>query len=114
MRNSLPALVFNLVVPLWGNLREIDTVSTLTPIATEQWKPRLARHLLSRVGFGLPVERAAALAAMSPVDAVASLVDYDPGPHPARPDFVLEPVLRGDIKKANPELEFAQLQLLYQ
>ncbi len=89
-------------------------MSTLTPIATEQWAPRLARHLLSRAGFGLPVERAAALAGLSPADAVASLVDYEAGPHPARPDFVLEPVLRGDIKKANPELEFAQLQLLYQ
>ncbi len=89
-------------------------MGTLTPVSAESWNHRLAGHLLRRAGFGLPVSRVTALAGMTPEAAVTSLVDYEPGPHPARPAFVLEPVTRADIKEQNPGLEFAELQLLYQ
>ncbi len=48
----------------------------VTPISAEDWDKDKAAHLLERAGFGgTPVE-IGRLAAMSPAEAVASLVDY--------------------------------------
>jgi hypothetical protein len=89
-------------------------VSTLSPVSAEVWNARAARHLLNRAGFGIPAGRVGALVALSPEQAVASLLDYDPGAHPERRGFILSPLARGDIKKMHPEADFAALQLLYQ
>ncbi len=47
----------------------------LAPIATQQWTPVQAAHLLERAGFGGTPQDIARLAAMSPQVAVRSLVD---------------------------------------
>lgn len=62
----------------------------LVPLAPERWTSVHARHLLNRAGFGVPEERVAALAAMTPKEAVASLIDIPgrTGPEPA-PGFVV-------------------------
>ncbi len=49
---------------------------TLTPIGQSAWGKQQAAHLLERAGFGGQPGDVARLAAMSPQDAVASLVDY--------------------------------------
>ena len=51
--------------------------AALAPLPAEQWDARKAAHLLGRAGFGgLPTE-ILKLAAMTPEQAVALLVDYD-------------------------------------
>jgi uncharacterized protein (DUF1800 family) len=49
----------------------------LTPIAASEWNPEKAAHLLSRAGFGGTPEDIARLAAMTPAQAVRSLVYFD-------------------------------------
>lgn len=49
----------------------------LTPIAATDWNTEKAAHLLSRAGFGGTPEDIAHLAAMSPAQAVRSLVYFD-------------------------------------
>ncbi len=49
----------------------------LAPIAAEDWSYDRAAHLLERAGFGGTPEQIAALAAMTPEQAVAHLVDYE-------------------------------------
>ena len=52
-------------------------VDDLSPIGAEDWNYERAAHLIERAGFGgTPVE-IAALAAMTPEDAVRFLVNYD-------------------------------------
>ncbi|KAF0246735.1 MAG: hypothetical protein FD180_406 [Planctomycetota bacterium] len=64
----------------------------LAPIAPDAWNPALARHLLNRAGFGIPLHQVELLAALTPEVAVARFVDFD-----ARqdwfqlPDFLPEP-----------------------
>jgi len=66
------------------------TREKLAPIADRDWSPRHARHLLNRAGFGVPDERVATLAAASPRDAVASLLQYRGIPESfAAPDFLV-------------------------
>src|SRR5215468_604274 len=70
----------------------------LSPIAAADWSFDRAAHLLERAGFGGAPEDIARLAAMTPQQAVAALVDYPPtatGPLPAfeRPD-TWDPLLR--------------------
>jgi len=48
----------------------------LTPITASDWTPDRAAHLLARAGFGGTPQDIQALAQLSPVDAVRSLVDY--------------------------------------
>jgi hypothetical protein len=48
----------------------------LTPIAASDWNVDFAAHLLERAGFGGTPEEIEALAAMTPADAVRSLVDH--------------------------------------
>lgn len=71
----------------------------LDPISKERWNATAARHLLNRAGFGVPRERIATLAALSPEEAVAGLVHYGDTPSalPA-PDFLLEPMSRREMK----------------
>ena len=49
----------------------------LTPLSAEEWTPDRASHLLIRAGFGGTPADIAALAAVSPEEAVGSLVYYD-------------------------------------
>lgn len=56
-----------------------DWQNDLSPIPTSNWNYDAAAHLLERAGFGgTPVE-IEALAAMTPAQAVAHLVHFDPG-----------------------------------
>src|SRR6266436_9996565 len=48
----------------------------LNPIAASDWSYDRAGHLIDRAGFGAPPEEIARLAAMTPAQAVASLLDY--------------------------------------
>src|SRR5215470_15439806 len=49
----------------------------LSPITAADWNPERAAHLLERAGFGGTPEDIAKLAAMTPQQAVDSLVDYE-------------------------------------
>jgi len=51
-------------------------VNDLSPITTADWNAERARHLLERAGFGGRPEEVARLAAMSPSQAVDSLVQF--------------------------------------
>ena len=53
----------------------------LTPIAVSDWSYDFAAHLLERAGFGGTPEEIARLAAMTPEQAVAYLVDYKSVPN---------------------------------
>src|SRR4029077_5978973 len=70
----------------------------LAPIALSEWSYDRARHLLDRAGFGAPPEEIARLAAMTPGQAVASLLDYqsiaDGRLAPFDPSGVWDPSLR--------------------
>jgi Protein of unknown function (DUF1800) len=70
----------------------------LTPIGGSDWSYDYAAHLLERAGFGGTPEEVARLAAMTPVEAVAHLVDYKaiPNDHlePFDPSGVWDPGLR--------------------
>jgi uncharacterized protein (DUF1800 family) len=70
----------------------------LAPIARSDWSYDRARHLIDRAGFGAPPEEIARLAAMTPEQAVASLLDYQsiPNDHlaPFDPSGVWDPSLR--------------------
>src|SRR5262250_221603 len=69
----------------------------LAPIALSDWNYDRARHLIDRAGFGAPPEEIARLAAMTPEQAVASLLDYRTVPNdlvPFDPSGVWDPSLR--------------------
>src|SRR6266851_6738431 len=51
-------------------------VNDLAPIAASDWSYDRAGHLIDRAGFGATPEEIARLAAMTPEQAVASLLDY--------------------------------------
>lgn len=52
----------------------------LSPISEKDWNSERAAHLLARAGFGGTPEEIARLAAMSPAEAVRSLVYFKPDP----------------------------------
>ena len=69
----------------------------LAPIATSDWSYDRAAHLIDRAGFGAPPEEIARLAAMTPAQAVTSLLDYRAIPNdlaPFDPSGVWDPSLR--------------------
>jgi len=70
----------------------------LAPIAAADWSYDRAGHLIDRAGFGATPEEIAQLAAMTPEQAVASLLDYRsiPNDHlaPFDPSGVWDPSLR--------------------
>jgi uncharacterized protein (DUF1800 family) len=70
----------------------------LAPIGLADWSYDRARHLIDRAGFGAPPEEIARLAAMSPEQAVASLLDYqsiaDDHLAPFDPSGIWDPSLR--------------------
>ncbi len=73
-------------------------MAALDPISKDQWSLTTARHLLNRAGFGIPHDKAAALAAMGPEEAVGQLVNYgDASGAEARPEFLLEPKTRREM-----------------
>jgi uncharacterized protein (DUF1800 family) len=59
----------------------------LAPIAAVDWSYDRAAHLLGRAGFGGTPEEIAALAAMTPHEAVAHLVDYEAIANDHLPEF---------------------------
>jgi len=52
-------------------------VDDLSPIAASEWNGDRAAHLIERAGFGATPDDVARLAAMTPKQAVSSMVDYD-------------------------------------
>lgn len=54
-----------------------DWEGNLSPISPQAWNYDTAAHLLERAGFGGTPQEIAALAAMSPGDAVEHLLDFD-------------------------------------
>ncbi len=52
-------------------------IDDLSPLAASEWTYDRAAHLIERAGFGATPEEIARLAAMTPAQAVASLVDYE-------------------------------------
>ncbi len=70
----------------------------LAPISLSDWTYDRARHLIDRAGFGAPPAEIARLAAMTPEQAVASVMDYQsiPNDHlaPFDPSGVWDPSLR--------------------
>ena len=52
-------------------------IDDLSPIASSDWNRQRAAHLLERAGFGGTPEDIDKLAAMTPQQAVDSLVDYE-------------------------------------
>src|SRR5262245_7218169 len=62
-------------------------VNDLSPIAASDWNADHAAHLLERAGFSGTPEEIARLAAMTPAQAVKSLVDYDRVDHSALKPF---------------------------
>jgi hypothetical protein len=77
----------------------------LAPIAVSDWSYDRAAHLIDRAGFGATPEEIARLAAMTPEQAVASLLDYGavPNGHLAAfdPSGVWDPSLR-DFPPSRP------------
>lgn len=73
-------------------------VNDLSPIPASDWTYDCAGHLIDRAGFGATPEEIAKLAAMTPEQAVASLLDYHaiPNDHlaPFDPSGVWDPSLR--------------------
>src|SRR5262245_10511866 len=49
----------------------------LTPLSAADWSSERAKHLLERAGFGATPNEIVRLAALSPQDAVRSLVKFD-------------------------------------
>src|SRR5712671_4292744 len=70
----------------------------LAPISASEWSYDRAGHLIDRAGFGATPEEIARLAAMTPEQAVASVLDYHaiPNDHlaPFDPSGVWDPSLR--------------------
>ena len=77
-------------------------MAALDPISKDQWNLATARHLLNRAGFGIPHDRAAAMAALSPEEAVGQLVNFgDASSAEARPEFLIEPLTRREMVQLN-------------
>src|SRR5262249_17414820 len=55
----------------------LEWIGDLSPISPLDWNYDRASHLLERAGFGGTPEEIAALAAMTPEEAVGSLLDYE-------------------------------------
>jgi uncharacterized protein (DUF1800 family) len=72
-------------------------VNDLSPVSAADWSYARAAHLIDRAGFGAPPDEIAKLAAMTPVEAVASLIDYHAIPDglaPFDPSGMWDPSLR--------------------
>lgn len=57
--------------------RSLEWVDDLRPVSTEDWNYERAGHLIERAGFGGTPEEIRSLSAMSPVEAVDRIVDYE-------------------------------------
>src|SRR5260221_4619418 len=77
----------------------------LAPVAASDWSYQRAAHLIDRAGFGATPDEIARLAAMTPEQAVASLMDYGAVPNdhlaPFDPSGVWDPSLR-DFPPSRP------------
>ncbi|MGH9200012.1 MAG: DUF1800 domain-containing protein [Vicinamibacterales bacterium] len=60
-------------------------VNDLSPLAASDWNADRARHLLERAGFGGTPDDISRLAAMTPIQAVASLVEFASIPSALKP-----------------------------
>src|SRR5438094_6824190 len=85
---SRPAMTALLVVALCATARTVpsdnamaagpvDWTGDLSPLAASDWSYDRAAHLIERAGFGAAPEEVARLAALTPQQAVAELVDYE-------------------------------------
>lgn len=73
---------------------------SLAPISPNSWSPALARHLLNRAGFGIPLHEVDRLAAMTPEAAVARFVDFDGRPDGCSPpDFLPAPLDFAEMRR---------------
>jgi hypothetical protein len=80
----------------------------LQPIDSQKWDFSAAAHLLNRAGFGGTPEEIGRLAAMTPEQAVLSLINYERIPDPtANPDWAKPDPGRADrlmkLRNADPE-----------
>ena len=74
-----------------------EWVNDLSPVSAADWSYERAGHLIERAGFGAPPEQVARFAAMTPEQAVVSLLDYHAIPDdlaPFDPSGVWDPSLR--------------------
>lgn len=72
----------------------------LSPITSNDWNTRTARHLLNRAGFGQPRELIDRMAALGPEGAVDHLVNYDAIPdNLVEPDFLVPPLGREELRR---------------
>jgi uncharacterized protein (DUF1800 family) len=98
-RSGSPTLVASADTGLArGGPAPASWTNDLAPIALSDWSYDRARHLIDRAGFGAPPEDIARLAAMTPEQAVATLLDYQSVPNdhlaPFDPSGVWDPSLR--------------------
>jgi hypothetical protein len=87
-----------------GGALPANWANDLAPIAPSDWNFDLAGHLLERAGFGGTPEEVARLAAMTPAEAVAALLDYRSIPNDLPPfdaSGVWDPTLR-DFPPSRP------------
>ena len=73
----MPMRIYNTLFILLTLMAAVTSADPLEPITAEEWTPRHAAHLLERAGFGGTPEEVARLAAMTPEQAVDSLVNYE-------------------------------------
>ena len=73
------------VIALYAHAAPVDWRDNLQPIAVSDWGPGRAAHLLERAGFGGTPAEVARFAAMSPRQAVQSLVRYQHIANPLPP-----------------------------
>ena len=71
--------------PAAGGAGPAEWTNDLSPIAVSDWNAARAAHLLERAGFGGTPDDIARLAAMTPRQAVDSLVDFDAVPRDLKP-----------------------------
>jgi hypothetical protein len=96
----LLALCFCAVPALVGAVEKSDAArvapsswaNDLTPITDEEWTYSRIAHLLERAGFGGTPEEIAALAAMTPAEAVNRLVDYETIDDSKLPRYEMSPI----------------------
>jgi len=97
-RSGPAALAASADASVHGGPAPASWANDLAPITPSDWSYDRARHLIDRAGFGAPPEEIARLAAMTPEQAVASLLDYRsiPDDHlaPFDPSGVWDPSLR--------------------
>ncbi|MFV1995101.1 MAG: DUF1800 family protein, partial [Verrucomicrobiales bacterium] len=84
-------------------------VDDLTPISPADWSYQRAAHLLERAGFGGTPDEIRKLAAMTPEEAVAYLVDFQEVPNVPLPEFEHSGIWKGMFPGKDEHLAFDQI-----